>query len=189
MSSILDMIEEDVSSNTLEAVDGNSLKSVAELAKRIAEQEAEIAKVENYLKEKKKELLKMTDEDLPSVLEEMGISSFTLDDGSKVDVKPLYGASIPKPRTEEAHEWLRENGYDDIIKNVVACSFGRGEDHQAANFKEVASKMGLTPEQNESVHSSTLRAWVRERIENGDEFPMDLFGAFVGQRAVIKKGK
>jgi len=30
---------------------------------------------------------------------------------------------------------------------------------------------------------------VRERVENGDEFPMDLFGAWVGQRAVITKGK
>ena len=189
MSSILDMIEEDVSSNSLEAVDGNSLKSVAALAKRIAAQEEEIVKVEEYLKEKKKELLKMTDEDLPSVLEEMGLSSFTLDDGSKVKIKPLYGASIPKQRTEEAHEWLRNNGYDDIIKNVVACSFGRGEDQQAASFKEAASRMGLAPEQNESVHSSTLRAWVRERVENGDEFPMDLFGAFVGQRAEIKRGK
>jgi hypothetical protein len=48
---------------------------------------------------------------------------------------------------------------------------------------------GLDPEQKQDVHSSTLRAWVKERVENGDEFPMDLFGAFVGQRAVIKRGK
>ena len=49
--------------------------------------------------------------------------------------------------------------------------------------------MGLHPEQTESVHSSTLRAFVKERVENRDNFPMDLFGAFTGQRAVLKKGK
>jgi hypothetical protein len=32
----------------------------------------------------------------------------------------------------------------------------------------------------------TLKAWVKERVEKGSEFPSDLFGAFIGQRAVIK---
>jgi len=189
MSSILDMMEEDASPSKLEAFDGGGLKSAAKIATAIRETEDEIARTEAYLKEKKKDLLKLTDEDLPSVLQELGVSSFKLEDGSQVDIKPLYGAAIPKPRIDEAHEWLRDNGHDDIIKNVVACSFGRGEDQNAANFKDTAIKLGLHPEQSESVHSSTLRAWVRERVENGDEFPMELFGAYVGQRAVIKKGK
>ena len=189
MSSILDMMEDDASSNSVETVSGEGLKSIADIARRIRETEEEIAKVDTYLKEKKKELLKMTDEDMPSMLQELGVSSFTLDDGSKVDVKPLYGASIPVPRKEEAFAWLRDNGYDDIIKNVVSCNFGRGEDQKAADLIGAAQKLGFYPEQNESVHSSTLRAWVRERVESGDEFPMDLFGAFVGERATMKKGK
>lgn len=189
MSSIFDMIEDDASSNSLEAVDGEGLKGVAKIARLIRETEEEIAKVDVYLKEKKKELLKMTDEDLPSLLQEHGLKSFTLDDGSKIDVKPLYGAAIPVPRKEEALSWLRENGHGDIIKNVVACSFGRGEDTDAQNLISAAEKLGFLPEQNQSVHSSTLRGWVRERVENGDDFPMDLFGAFVGERATIKKGK
>jgi hypothetical protein len=134
-------------------------------------------------------LMKMTDEDLPSVLEELGVKSFTLEDGSKVSVQPLYGASIPAPRKEEAFAWLRENGYDDLIKNDVVCSFGRGEDEKAADFAQAARERGLSPEQKQTVHAQTLKAWVRERVESGDAFPMDIFGAFVGQRATIKKGK
>jgi len=53
----------------------------------------------------------------------------------------------------------------------------------------MAVQQGYEPQQKEDVHASTLKAWVRERIEAGDEFPMDLFGAFIGQRAIIKKGK
>jgi len=189
MASILDMMQEDVSSKKLEALSGDGLKSISNVAIMIRETEEEIAKVDQYLKDKKRELLKLTDEELPAILQELNMSSFTLDDGSKVEVKALYGAAIPKPRVEEAHQWLRDNGYGDIIKNVVSCSFGRGEDQEAANFKDSALKLGLHPEQNESVHSSTLRAFVKERVENGDNFPMDLFGAFTGQRAVLKKGK
>ncbi len=189
MSSIISLMEDDASSDSVETVSGEGLKSVAEIAKRIRETEGEIEKIDTYLKEKKKELLKLTDEDMPSMLTELGVSSFTLADGGKVEVKPLYGAAIPATKKEEAFEWLRDNNHSDIIKNVVSCSFGRGEDKKAAELLSDISRKGLVPEQKEGVHSSTLRGWVRERVENGDSFPMDLFGAFVGERAVIKKGK
>ena len=56
-------------------------------------------------------------------------------------------------------------------------------------FKALAEKEGILAQQNTTIHSQTLRAFVRERVEAGDEFPMDLFGAYVGQRAVIKGAK
>ena len=78
---------------------------------------------------------------------------------------------------------------DDIIKNTVMCQFGRGEDDRAKGFAEFAAENGFAPEQKTEIHSQTLRAFVKERIEKGDAFPMELFGAYVGQRATIKKGK
>ena len=117
------------------------------------------------------------------------MSSFSLDDGSTVDVKPTYGASILVANRPLAYEWLRENGYDDIIKNVVSCEFGRGEDELAASFTALAAQQGYAPEQKTEIHSQTLRAFVKERVEAGDEFPMDLFGAWIGHRAVIKRSK
>lgn len=189
MSDILGMFEEDSAVSAAEAISTDGLKSVSALARRIRDTEEQIQKAEEFLKERKAQLLKMTDEDLPAVLEEMGLQSFTLDDGSKVEVKPLYGASIPAARKDEAFEWLRDNGFDDIIKNDVICSFGRGEDEKAVEFARAARERGLSPEQKQAVHAQTLKAWVRERVESGDAFPMDLFGAFVGQRATIKKGK
>ena len=41
-------------------------------------------------------------------------------------------------------------------------------------------------DQNESIHAGTLKAFVKERIESGDDFPHDIFGAYVGQRAIIR---
>jgi hypothetical protein len=51
----------------------------------------------------------------------------------------------------------------------------------------VAEQRGFTPQQKTDVHSQTLKAWVRERVENGESFPMQLFGAYIGQRATIKR--
>jgi hypothetical protein len=174
---------------SVEKLDQQGLTSVAALARKIRDTEERIEDLENKLKAEKKMLLKLTDEDMPAMLAEIGISSFSLDDGSQVEVKQTYGASILVENRPAAYEWLRENGYDDIIKNSVICQFGRGEDDQASAFAAFAQQQGYVPEQKTEIHPQTLRAFVKERVEEGDAFPMELFGAWVGQRAVIKRGK
>ena len=191
MNDFLDEMEADVNAgpSKVESVNQVGLSTIAELAVDIRTSEDDIANLENLLKEKKRELLKLTDEDLPSMLQEIGLSEFKLEDGSQVTIKPTYGASIKVEERPQAYEWLRENGYDDIIKNTVTCAFGRGEDDNASAFTALAEKEGFIPSQKEEIHSSTLRAFIKERVENGDEFPSELFGAYVGQRAVIKRSK
>ena len=191
MNDFLDELEADVNAcpSKVESVNQVGLSTIAELAVAIRTSEDDIANLENLLKEKKRELLKLTDEDLPSMLQEIGLSEFKLEDGSQVTIKPTYGASIKVEDRPQAYEWLRENGYDDIIKNTVTCAFGRGEDDNASAFTALAEKEGFIPTQKEEIHTSTLRAFIKERVENGDEFPSELFGAYVGQRAVIKRSK
>ena len=192
MSNVFDQMEADFESNlasSVEKLDQGDLTTVAGMARAIRDKEAEVADLEQKLKAEKKALLKMTDEDLPTMLAEIGLTSMSLDDGSQISVKPTYGASILVDNKPKAYDWLRDNGYDDIIKNTVACTFGRGEDDKASAFKAIAEKEGYAPEQKTDIHSQTLRSFVKERVENGDDFPMELFGAYVGQRAIIKRSK
>jgi hypothetical protein len=192
MSNVFDQMEADFESNlasSVEKLDQGDLTTVAGMARAIRDKEAEVADLEQKLKAEKKALLKMTDEDLPTMLAEIGLTSMSLDDGSQISVKPTYGASILVDNKPKAFDWLRENGHDDIIKNTITCSFGRGEDDQASAFKAIAEKEGYAPEQKTDIHSQTLRSFVKERVENGDDFPMELFGAYVGQRAIIKRSK
>lgn len=188
---LLDFMEADTQSgaSNVEAVSDGGLQSVADLARAVRDKETLISELETKLKEEKRALLKLTDEDLPALLLEFGITKFELEDGSKIEVRPTYGAHIKADNKFAAFEWLRENEYGDLIKNTVACSFGRGEDDSANRFIETAQQLGLAPQQKTEVHPSTLKAWVKERVEQGEEFPMELFGAFVGQRATIKRGK
>ena len=185
------MMEDDVaekSSLSLKLKD-TQLESVSDLAQFIDIKTNEIEKLEKELKEAKKSLMKITDETLPHLMAELGVMSFKLNNGSSVEIKKTYGASIPLANRSQAHQWLRDNGFGDIVKNIISCNFGMGEDDRADQFYKVASEKGFVPTKKEEVHSSTLRAWVKEQNENGREFPMELFGAFIGQRAVIKGGK
>ena len=191
MNDILGMMEEDFEKtlSSVETLDNAGLDTVAGLARKIKYQQDKVERLDRELKDEKQALLKLTDEDLPSTMADLGLSKFSLDDGSTVEVKPTYGASILVKDRPAAYEWLRENGFDDIIKNVISCQFGRGEDDQASAFPAFASQQGYPADQNESIHASTLKAFVKERIETGEDFPHTLFGAYVGQRAIIRGAK
>ena len=190
---ILSEMETDSASDdkldSLDPQNSQKMRSMAELARAIRNKETEIDDLESLLKEKKEDLRRQSEEDLPSMMAELGINSFELDDGSRVTVKDLYGGHISLANKDAAYLWLRDNGFDDIIKNTLSIVFGRGEDQKADHFMKILEGYGLLPEQKTGVHPSTLKGWVRERMESGDSFPMDLFGAFVGQRAVIKRSR
>ena len=189
LAKLMEQDFEETIASSVDKIDQQGLTSVAALARTIRDKEANISDLEQTLKEEKKALLKLTDEEMPSMLAEIGMASFALDDGSTVEVKQTYGASILVSKRPEAYDWLRDHGHDDIIKNTVLCQFGRGEDEQAGAFAAFAQTQGFIPEQKTEVHPQTLRAFVKERCEAGEEFPMELFGAWVGQRAVIKRSK
>jgi hypothetical protein len=114
------------------------------------------------------------------------MESFTMADGSSIKVEKYYSASIAAARRAEAFQWLREKGYDDIIKNTVSVRFGRGEDELCERLKNLLSAENYPLEQAEKVEPMTLKAFVKEQIERGNEMPLDLFGVYVGQRVKIK---
>ena len=190
-NNILAEMESDSASDPskLDTLSSQNLRSMAEVARAIRDKEAEIESLEKTLKARKEALRKQSEEELPSMMAEIGVNSFELDDGSKVSVRDLYGGHISVANRDAAYVWLRENGFDDIIKNTLSIVFGRGEDQKADHFMKILEGHGLLPEQNTGVHPSTLKAWIKERMEAGDEFPMDLFGAYIGQRAIIKRSR
>ena len=167
-------------------VEDDQISGIAALAKRAKLLEKEVEELDDVLKERKDQLRKMLEETIPEALTELGMKSFTMADGSKIDVKPFYGASVPEARRAEAFEWLRSKGYDDIIKNTVSVRFGRGEDELCEKLLGLLGSEGFPAEQAEKIEPQTLKAWVREMTEQGNEFPTELFGAFIGQKATIK---
>ena len=189
---IMKKLQEDANQSSLfskHTLDNEDLSTLTGFAEAIIKQDAFVKELDERLKEEKKKLLKMTDEDLPALMTEANSMEFTLLDGSKVTIKPQYGGSIKVDNRPEAYDWLRKHGHDDIIKNTISCQFGRGEDDLASSFKAFAEKEGYIPNQTEKIEPMSLRGWIKERVEKGEEFPMDLFGAYVGQRAVITKAK
>ena len=163
---------------------------IDKLANKIKEMQAiqkDIEQNEEYLKQRKKDLEQVSGEAIPTMLAEMGLSYLKLADGSSVEVKTNYSATITQANKEKAFNWLRENDLGDIIKNELTVSFGRNEDNKAAEYAELAKGQGYQPTQKLKVEPMTLKALVRERIEAGKPLPTELFNVFIGNKTTIKR--
>ena len=163
------------------------LSKLSEQVLKLKDLEDEVKMKEKNLNDLKKDLEKISGDVIPTMMTEMNISTLKLADGSSVEVKPVYGASIPKTRQEEAFKWLRENGLGDLIKNEVTVAFGRNEDDKATQYASLAQGQGYQPVQKFKVEPMTLKALVRERVESGQDMPSDLFNLFAGNRTKITR--
>jgi hypothetical protein len=175
--------------NEFSTVKDDDLSKVASLVRQQLQLELAVLEIEENLKRTKRNLEEISGQLLPAALGEYGLSELTMADGSKLSVQTVVSASISKERQPDAHDWLRDHGHGDLIKNTVSVTFGRGQDETAKDIVRVLQSNGLDPEQKEAVHPSTLKAFVKEQIEKGSEIPSETFGIYIGQKTVIKKGK
>ena len=167
----------------------DNAKALSDQVTKLQVLEDEIVEQEKKLKELKRNQELLSGEVIPTMMTEMNISTLKLADGSAVEVKPVYGASIPVAKKEEAYTRLRENGLGDLIKNEITVAFGRNEDNKAMAYATLAQGQGYEPIQKLKVEPMTLKALVRERLESGQEMPSDLFNVFAGNRTKITRSK
>ena len=164
-----------------------NIQSLADQVEKLEALKARLQLQEENIKNTKKELEHVSGELIPTMMSEMGLSHLKLMDGSSVDVKPDYKASITIANREAAFNWLRDNGLGDIIKNDITVSFGKNEENKAADYAALAQERGYQPTQKLKVEPMTLKALVRERIEAGKEMPTEIFNVFVGNKTTIKR--
>ena len=166
-------------------LDTTAMEDIATACNKLLDVQKEVSALEDKLKKKKEEELKLSEQDIPNLMQKAGAASIKLTDGTAVEIKPYYGARIPASRTEEAFDWLRENNFADLIKNNVTLTFGRNEDNVAKSIVDDLRNKGHNVKQAEKVEPMTLKAFVREQIEKGKDVPADLFGVYVATRTKL----
>ena len=172
--------------STLINVDTDKVKSISELCNRLLDLQEQARRIEDNLKSKNDEIRVLSEQEIPNLMQEAGVSEFKLADGSSVSIKPFYAAKIPVSKTDEAFQWLTGNGYGDLIKNTVSLNFGKSEDNLANSLVEDLKSKGHNVSQKKKVEPQTLKAFVKEAIQNGQNVPMDLFGVYISNKTTIK---
>ena len=172
--------------------DVNNLKGVENLSTLVLELqklEDDIKVQEDKLKSTKEKADRLSQVAIPEIMEALKMKTMKLADGSAIEVKEIYSATIPVDKREGAYNWLRENDLGDLIKNEITVSFGRGEDNKASDYADLAKERGFEPTQKLKVEPMTLKALFRERSENKQELPSEHFNLFKGNKTKITRSK
>lgn len=170
-------------------VEAATLELLARLAKESTELEAEVARDTVELEEKRAKLMKLLRNRIPEIMTTLGMEEFKLTDGSVLSVKSEIQCGITEANKPAAFAWLEQEHFDGIIKTKVGAQFGKGEMEQAKQALELLEKAGFLGSMDRSVHPATLKSFVKERLENGDNIPVDTFGIFEFKLAKIKLPK
>lgn len=136
--------------------------------------EDEVLEAERVLDNKRKVVQAILCNTLPAAMAAAAIEELTRPDGRKIKLKEVVKASI-KGRETEAFNWLESNGKGYLIKRKISVQLERGK--SADSLKQAIEQHGATPEETLKVEPSTLRAAVTDWMEEGMDFPRELFGA------------
>ncbi len=166
-----------------------NVRSLSNYVIRLQELEDEIKADEEKLKQKKEAADKISEQVIPEIMESMKLKTMKLHDGSAIEVKEIYSATIPVDKREGAFNWLRNNDLGDLIKNEITVSFGRNEDNKAREYANLAESNGYQPQQKLKVEPMTLKALYRERVEKGKDLPSEHFNLFKGNKTKITRSK
>ena len=182
-------VELDFEEDQQKVAENTDLNALATHVTKILELDDQIEHQENILKEYKTQRDKISSETIPALLAEQGLQSLKLADGTVLEVNKKYSCTLPKDPQKKAaaYQWLRDQGLDDIIKNEVSVTFGRGEDDKANQLMDLAVGNGYEPNQREKVEPMTLKALYRERVEAGLDMPSDFFHLYVKDETKMKR--
>ena len=166
-----------------------NVRSLSNYVIRLQKLEDEIKADEEKLKQKKEAADKISEQVIPEIMESMKLKTMKLHDGSAIEVKEIYSATIPVDKREGAFNWLRNNDLGDLIKNEITVSFGRNEDNKAREYANLAESNGYQPQQKLKVEPMTLKALYRERVEGKQDLPSEHFNLFKGNKTKITRSK
>jgi hypothetical protein len=180
---------EDMLADSQNLPSDQGLSKVSRLAEELIDKEEEVKEAEARLKILKEQARDVAERQLPEAMAEVGMAKFVLTDGSEVTVKPFYSAKIGDDKRDECFNWLQDHGHEALIKDEVSITFNKGEHERAEEFKSQLEQQGIEYNGKMGVHSQTLTAFVREQVESGAEFPLELFNVYIGQIAKVKRSK
>ncbi len=197
--------ELDFTEDTNQEASPDTLKKISDLASTHIELTNRLTNYAKVAKELKDRLTQIEAETIPSLMEECGMAAYKLDDGSEITIKDIFAASIPstggitKAKGEKKEElverraeclgWLNEHGGASIIKNEFVFSLGTEDSSKVDELKVFAGQIALPWSNDENVHPQTLNAFLKEKLNKGDDIPSKTFSIFTSKIAKIKQPK
>jgi len=163
--------QEDQASNTDDVLGKISklADEMHDLDKKIAEQELKLKKLYSVRNQ-------IAEEQLPELFNEVGMSELKTRSGLPLKLKNKVFTNISKDRKPKAIAWLDKNGQGGMVKRCVIIDFDKTQTEKVQALLRLIGKGWPNNRVELDVHASTVKAFVKRRLEDGEELPLDIFG-------------
>ena len=139
----------DLEAESIVKIDVAMSLDITDSCNKLLETQKKIEATEEELKKLKDVETTLSEQTIPNLMQKAGVELIKLEGGVSVEVKPFYSARIPASKSEEAFQWLRDNGHGDLIKNQVSLEFGMKQDNEAKSIVEELKSKGLPVKQKQ----------------------------------------
>lgn len=167
-------------------VPSDKMLELKELVTQMEESEAYIRNLQAELDAAEDDYKQIVEERIPEIMDEVGMAKLVTDSGREIMVEEKIRASLSGEFRESALKWLEDNGFASIVKHEVVVRFGKGEQGEADALCRYVTEADYEVRQNKKVEPSTLSAFVREQLRDGEELPSQFFNIFRQRKAKVK---
>lgn len=174
-NSLMAMMESQLAEEAAASPTLSTLERAIVMGDLLIEQIAKRDKLTEELKKANADVLKTESEDLPSLMKELKMKQFAMEDGTVLGLTMDTKCSVSEDRRPAAFKWCRDNGFGGLIKVEMVLPFGRGDYENAEKLRDEiqglidANVFELDfpfPEIHiaEEIHHSTLKSFVVEQM-------------------------
>jgi hypothetical protein len=134
----------------------------------------------------------LTENRIPSLMQEVGLKELTTEQGFKVKLEPYVFGTVPSPsgiasekdpvkraaliaRRDAGLAWLRANGHADMIRHSFEVEFDPDQTEQADEFRSLLGNIPFV--EGCTVHHKTLSSLLQRLQSQGKTYPEEAFGA------------
>lgn len=155
---------------------------IRRLNKVIKDYNISIGTIEDCLKDRKKELFRVKQQQIPEMLKGFGLTAIEALDGTSIEIKKDF--SITKKDEAKIFKYLRDNKSGDLIKNQVIVTVD--DEKERLEVIETLDKTSCSYEAKETIHSGTLKKHIKGLKKKGKAFPEDAVSVFDYEYSKIK---
>ena len=80
-------------------------------------------------------------------------------------------------------DMMQEAGVSKL--NVLTANIDKGQDNQVSELVRICEQLGFAYTQKQKVEPMTLKAFVKEQVEKGEQVPFDMFGVYIANKTKI----
>lgn len=156
------------------------MKELNEKLEKLKFTRTDIEKTEKYLKDLKEEERKLSGEEIPEMMAELGVFEFTTDT-EKISLNTKYRGHIKKDNIQAAVAILTDRGLEGAFNHVIEVKEAltpNGKSEKSEAVIDFLDKYCIDFTEKLDIHWQTLSSIIKEQEVKGTPLPADIFGTF-----------